>query len=321
MNKFALKAILCLTLIAPAFTARADLVGDTLSALQGAPQTDLASFKLQIDHLVDPKIDISQEVATLETMELEVRAMLPPNAPPSLRLAMLRRYLYTPGPWNGGKVFTYDHADPYGQDIRNKLLSDYLADRRGNCVTMPILLAGLGQRLGLKITLAAAPLHLLVKFTDENGVTWNLEATSGGGPARESHYRRLLPISDRALQSGIYLTPLSPRENRAVIAQIVQEKLMDDGAYDAALRLADGLLQEYPLFIHVLLKKGTSAYYLLKTEFYTRYPSPSDVPPALRPRLAALEAINTSSFTKAEALGWQPFDPAAPLQPLSPIGD
>jgi len=65
------------------------------------------------------------------------------------------------------------------------LLQRYLTTRRGNCITMPILFLALGQRLGLTMTLAEAPLHVFVKYTDDDGAVWNLEATSGGGVTRD----------------------------------------------------------------------------------------------------------------------------------------
>lgn len=90
-------------------------------------------------------------------------------------------------------------ADSYGQIPGNKLLADYLDDRQGNCVTMPLMMIILGQRIGLDITAATAPIHVLVKFGDDESKLWNLEDTSGGFLARDQHYRGLLPISDRAM--------------------------------------------------------------------------------------------------------------------------
>lgn len=44
---------------------------------------------------------------------------------------------------------------------------------------MPFLFIILGDRLGINVTASVAPLHVFVKFTDENGVIHNLETTSG----------------------------------------------------------------------------------------------------------------------------------------------
>ena len=128
--------------------------------------------------------------------------MIPPGADASTRVEVLRRVLFTAGAWNDNRPFTHDMTDPYGRKPGNKLLSDYLADRRGNCVTMPVLMIILGQRIGLDMTAASAPLHVLVRFRDDAGKLWNLQATSGGFPARDQHYRDLLPIPDRAMETA-----------------------------------------------------------------------------------------------------------------------
>jgi len=95
-------------------------------------------------------------------------------------------------------------SDPLGQNPTHDLLTSYLASRKGNCVSMPILFVILGERLGLNVTLSTAPLHVLVKYTDaQSGVTYNLEATSGGGFTRDAWYRQNLPMTDVAIANGI----------------------------------------------------------------------------------------------------------------------
>jgi hypothetical protein len=90
-----------------------------------------------------------------------------------------RRYLYEPSAANDHEAFHYDLTDALGHDTRNKLLSNYLATKKGNCVTMPLLFVILGQRLGIDLTLATAPKYLLVRFnSQEYGQRINLEATS-----------------------------------------------------------------------------------------------------------------------------------------------
>ena len=48
-------------------------------------------------------------------------------------------------------------------------MSHYLATRKGNCVSMPVLFVILGQKLGLPITLAIAPNHVFAKYKRDNG--------------------------------------------------------------------------------------------------------------------------------------------------------
>jgi regulator of sirC expression with transglutaminase-like and TPR domain len=271
--------------------------------------TDLAHIKFQIDHLVDASTDPKVGLAEIDRMVADLQKIIPPGADAWTNVDALRRFVYVAGPWNDNRPFAYDHDDPYGKDITNKLLSDYLADRRGNCITMPILFTILGQRLGLDMTLAAAPSHFLVKFTDDTGHIWNLEATSGAGRARDQHYRDLMPISDLSLSSGIYLQPLTHEETIAVMADLAVEKLIADGRNDDAMRVADAILKRYPLSVHAMIQKGSASYLLLKAECHEIYLSPAEVPESLRQRLALLQSVNQTIFNQAEALGWQPFTP------------
>jgi hypothetical protein len=134
------------------------------------------------------------------------------------KLSALRRVIYESGAWNGGRPFAYDHADPLGQNVRNKLIATYLATRRGNCVSMPVLVLIVGERMGLNLALSTAPLHIFLRHTEESGREINLEATSGAHPARTLWYRQNLPMTDRAIESGLYMRTLSRWEAVAHMA-------------------------------------------------------------------------------------------------------
>ncbi len=174
---------------------------------------------------------------------------------------------------------------------------------------MPILMIILGQRIGLDTTAASAPIHVLIKFRDDEGKLWNLGATSGGFPARDQHYRDLLPISDRAMETGIYLQPLTKAETVAVMAEVVMEDQIGKGRYMDGMAVADIALDHYPLFVKAMVRRGSAAFLILKQDFEAKYPSLDAVPEAERPRLDYLLRVNQTMFDKAEGLGWQPFNP------------
>ena len=290
--------------------ASADVRSDVKAIFAQDMETiDLARAKLELDRLVMPSVDVEAELAQIDAMATELAAMLPAEADSWTKVEILRRYLYEAGPWNDNRPFAYDMADPYGQIPGNKLLSDYLDDRQGNCVTMPILMIILGQRIGLDITAASAPIHVLVKFRDDEGKLWNLEATSGGFPARDQHYRDLLPISDRAMETGIYLQPLTKAETIAVMAEVVMEDQIAKGRYMDGMAVADIALDHYPLFVQAMVRRGSAAFLILKQDFEAKYPSLDAVPEDERPRLNYLLRVNQTMFDKAEGLGWQPFNP------------
>lgn len=270
-----------------AAAAAADIRADVEALFRlDPPRFDFARIKLETDRLIDPSIDVDARLAEVEHMAATIATANPPDASAWDRLGALRQFLYEPGSWNRNHPFAYDHDDPYGDEVTNKLLSDYLDDRRGNCVTMPFLVTILGQRLGLDMTPAMAPLHVFVKFTDDEGKTWNLEATSGAGAARDQHYRDHLPITDAALENGVFLTPLSREESIAVIASVVVEDLIARERYLDAMAVADILLEHYPNYAYIMVKKATAAYYLLKAEFHDKYGTADDVPKDHRAYLA-----------------------------------
>ncbi|MEP2781947.1 MAG: transglutaminase family protein, partial [Pseudoruegeria sp.] len=146
-----------------ATTALADIRADVREVFARDMDTlDFAHVKIEVDRMIDPSIDVDAQLAQIDQMVATIRTMLPPNATNWDKVETIRRYIYQAGAWNDGRAFSYDHDDPYGLDVRNKLLSDYIQDRRGNCITMPFLFIILGQRLGLDVTPAMAPLHVFV---------------------------------------------------------------------------------------------------------------------------------------------------------------
>jgi regulator of sirC expression with transglutaminase-like and TPR domain len=319
MHAVFLSAALALALLASplavpfASPACADVRDELRAILAQDPATvDLARAKLELDRLVDPGVDVEAELARIDAMAAAVRAMLPlgSEADAWAKVEALRRFIYEPGPWNEGQAFAYDMADPLGQEPANRRLADYLADRQGNCVTMPILFVVLGQRLGLDVTLAQAPLHLLVKLTDDEGQVWNLEATSGALPARDAYYRERLPITDRAVEAGLYLRPLGQEEAVAVMAEVVLGDLIEHSRYMDAMAAADLMAEHAPLDAYAVLKKGHAAALMIQGEL-ERYGGPDAVPEDAIPLLNYLGRVNADAFAQAEAMGWVPFDPAA----------
>jgi regulator of sirC expression with transglutaminase-like and TPR domain len=143
-------------------------------------QLDYARAKLAFDRIVDPSVNVEATLAQIDRLARAADVLAGPGASSAQRLSALRRVIYESGEWNGGHPFSYDHADPLGRNVRNKLISTYLRTRRGNCVSMPILFLLVGERMGLHLALSTAPLHIFLRYTDESEREINLEATSGG---------------------------------------------------------------------------------------------------------------------------------------------
>jgi regulator of sirC expression with transglutaminase-like and TPR domain len=291
----------------------------TIRAVLETPDAalDLAKAKLTFDKIVDSSIDVAATLKQLDQMTATVRSMAGPNASPIQKLAAVRKFIYVDGDWNGHRPFQYDLSDPLGHKIANKLLPTYLATRRGNCVSMPVLFIILADRLGLPVTASTAPQHIFAKFTDaDTGKIMNIEATSGGLPARDAWYRDKMPMSDEAVKNGVYLKTLSRKETVAVMAEIVIEQFMVAKRYHDVIAVSDLITKQNPSFVYAILDRGSAYAGLIETEFKAKYPTPRDIPAALLPTYRYYEEQNRLAFEKAEALGWRDTDgEAAPPKP------
>lgn len=268
-------------------------------------QLDYARAKLAFDRIIDTSFNADATFAEVERLATHATALAGAGANDAAKLAAVRRVIYTSGAWNGNRPFSYDLADPLGQNVRNKLLSTYLATRRGNCVSMPILFLLVGERMGLNLSLSTAPIHVFVRYTDPAGREMNLETTSGGHPARTLWYRQQMPMSDRAVASGLYLRTLTRREAVALMATTVMDFLMGERRYQEAIEVGEIILQHNPRDALTMVHVGSADAELMRTEFVERYPDPALIPPAMRARYAMLAQRNRQMFQAAEALGWE----------------
>jgi regulator of sirC expression with transglutaminase-like and TPR domain len=289
---------------AHAASASAERVRGVLSLPES--RLDFLDAATAFDQVIDKDSDPSTARTTVTRLADAARQMAGPEPSDAYKLAAVRKAIYGTGPWNYNRPFTYDLQDPLGQQVRSKMLSTYVRTRKGNCVSMPVLFLIVADKIGLKVRLAAAPLHLFVRYTDPAGVDHNLEATSGGHEAPADTYRRNMPMSDRAIRSGLYMRTLSKRETIAQMAASVLDFLMAERRYQDAADVADAMLAVNPRDAYALVKKGSAIGAMMEAEFQDKYPVPALIPPALRPRYAMLMAANQKAFRDAEALGWEP---------------
>jgi regulator of sirC expression with transglutaminase-like and TPR domain len=280
--------------------ARASQVRAVLAAPDH--ELDYARAKLDLDRIVDPSLDCDAALLELDRLASAARTLAGLDADEPGRLNALRKLIYEGGPWNDHRPFAYDHDDPYAID--RKLLPGYLTTRLGNCVTMPILFLILGERLGLDLRLASAPGHLFVRLHAANGAVLNLETTSGAGLTRTEWYQQCFKISDRAIESGLFMRSLSRREAVAEMASTVVEHLVEAGRLHDAALVASVMLEHAPRSCAAMLHLGTASALMLRDEIERRYASPLLIPPALRVRYHMLVQFNQSAFATAEALGW-----------------
>lgn len=314
---------LALLLMGPGLSAgRAEMVpGANINAVPEAKRVDallrqpeskmdLARIKLSMDKMIDPAIDVDAGVKQIDDMAAQVRAMLHGSPSSNERLQALRAYIYEKGPWNSYQSFSYDFDDPLGNNIRNKLMPQYLASKKGNCVTMPLLFVILGQRLGLDVTISTVPYHLFVKYADpETGTTYNLEATSGATPARDVWIRQQNPMTDKSIASGLYMRKLTKRETAAEMATTITGYFIQKHEHEKVIAMSDVVLAHYPKNASSMVWKGAAYGNIGHTRFASKYPTPNLIPPDEYGYFKYLEDQNRLWFAKAEALGWRPADP------------
>ena len=270
-----------------------------------AQEIDLARAKLTVDKLIDPTIDVDVNLKKIDAMVTRIKTMAGPGASSSAYMLALKHYLYEPGEWNNHQPYQYDLDDPLGTKLSNKLLPNYLSSKKGNCVTMPLLFVILGQRLGIDVTAATAPLHVLVKFRDETGASYNLETTSGANPTRDVWYREQIPMTDEAIANGVYLRPLTKKETAAVMVATLAEYYFERQEFEKAITLSDLTLEYYPKNAEAMVRKGSAYYRLLEKYYLSKYRSPDEIPDRAKGHFEYLSRNNLQWFAKAEALGWR----------------
>lgn len=293
---------------AAALQRRSD-IAEAVNAVLDRPnyELDYARAKVAFDRLIDPEVDEAWVLGELDRLTKSARELSGPSADDAAKLDALRRTIYESGPWNGMRPLAYDMSDPLGRHLPNALLHNYLANRLGQCVSMPILFLIVGERLGLNLALACAPYHLFIRYTAPRGRAINIEPTSGGRPARDEWIRRNHRVSDRAVETGIYMRSLRKREGVALMASTVVTHLWKRERVDDVIALCEALRPHSPRNVDLLLSQG-SAYGKLLDELRERHPHPWLAPPAVRALVTAYAERNMSLFAAAERLGWQPSD-------------
>ncbi len=294
---------LALSLLIPAIYTPA--LAQSLVTHAITSQSDVTTTKLALDKLVDPSIDEAAVRRELDELAAQARIIAGPNATDEQKINAVRRVIYKAGPWNDNRPFTYDHDDPLGLNVQNKLLSTYLRTRRGNCVSMPTLLI-LADRLGLNVSFGTAPLHVFIRYTDPQGRAFNIETTSGANLARPEWYRQNLPMTDKAIESGLYMRTLTRAETVAHMATTVMDARIDESKFQEAIDIGEIILEQFPRDGYTLVKRGHAYGELLRDQCIERFPSRNAMPPETRTRCDTMAKRNHEDFGKAEAMGWTP---------------
>jgi len=288
-----------------------DYVASIDRLLEKGNDTDYLEIKLTIDKLIDPSINNDAVRNQIAKMVDDINAMLSEDMTEWDKVLILRKYIYDSGEWNNHRPFSYDLDDPLGKSRTSRLLHYFLKTRKGNCVSMPILHAILGQKIGLDMTVSTAPLHMFVQYTNENGQTINIEATSGGHTSRTAWYQKNLPMLPLAIKNGMFLKKLTTEETIAVMGHDLANHLLLQGPYKDSILVSERLIKLFPNYGPLYLSRGSAFSKLIDTEFKAKYPDHKSIPVELRSDLKYYFQQNMASFKIAEELGWRDPDELA----------
>jgi hypothetical protein len=111
----------------------------------------------------------------------------------------------------------FTEGDYDGRDSRNLFLHGLLSGHGGTCVTLPVLYLAVGRRLGYPLFLVKTSDHYFIRWDEPGAERFNVEcAVRGFASFSDQHYQTWkTPITDREVQTGVFLRNLTRREELA----------------------------------------------------------------------------------------------------------
>lgn len=157
---------------------------------------------------------------------------------------------------NNYNPYTYDFDDFMGEkDWCKMFVTKLMKTKSGNCHSLPYYYKILCEEIGAEASLALAPNHIYIKHIDEKGQWTNLELTNGGF-SRDQWIIKQMAISVEAIKSGVYMTPLSPKESIAMaMFDLASAYNFEYGYDDFILEITDTALQYFPKCIPLIMMK------------------------------------------------------------------
>lgn len=282
---------------------------------------DLAKVEVVVEHMIDPQVNQAETLRQLDTLATNARARFPQgNATDTEEKGLiLISTMKDPGPWNDNRPFRYDLDNPLGTNVTDKLLSHFLETRLGNCVSMPVMFAILGQKLGLPVTLSTAPLHEFAKFKKNDGRWQNIEVTSYGSIS-DLRYRQQMAIPPLAMANKLWLQTLTRKQSALVIIETLVEFYDVTAQPERELTLTAWVLHNYPQDLPALIYRGKAFVQLYKTR-YDQYGAPRNIPSSMRADAEEIGNSINATFARVDALGWVDETPKHKAAYLKSIQD
>ena len=108
-------------------------------------------------------------------------------------------------------------------------------------------------------------------------------------------------VSERALETGVYLQALTAKESVAMMLTLLCEHYEDRQEWERSKAVAEIVLEHYPTSVYAMLKMGNA--YAGLMDQTRKMMAPGLTKPEAE-HLAELSTQNEYWFAKAEELGW-----------------
>lgn len=280
---------------------------DALTEILEDEALSLTEAKLRIDALVDPDINIAATRAKIRHLADNALRLAGTGATDGEKVLALKQLIYQPGLWNFMSPFSYDFDNPQGRRAQHKTLAYYLDTRKGNCVSMPLLFLAVADEMGVEMNISPAPQHVFLQFDNpDTGTVQHLEATSGADPQRIVWQRQVLPMTDKAIETGMYMKRLSRREMIAGMAETLLQDLAAKGNQRERFEVAQLMVREFPQFDVALLHTINASRALIREEIVSQYPTPADIPDDAQADFDTWALADAETQQRLFELGWCP---------------
>ena len=158
-------------------------------------------------------------------------------------------------------------------DWTKMFVTKLMKTHKGNCHSLPYFYKILCNEIDADASLALAPNHLYIKHIDEKGQWTNVELTNGGFP-RDQWIISQMAISVEAIKNGIYMAPLTEKENIVLaMFDLVTCYEYQYGNDEFVLSVCNTALTYFPDFILMLMSKANCIRDMIKAEKKQQVPN------------------------------------------------
>jgi len=216
-------------------------------AAQADVEIDVAEGALVIAKEEYPQLDVSAYLGQIDAMAASARAMVLADTGETSRVARLNYFLFVRQGFRGN---TDDYYDP-----RNSYLNEVLDRRTGIPITLGIVYAEVGRRLGLPVCGVSFPGHFLVKHLGERELI--IDPFTGGIIDAAECARRYREVhGPQARFDARLLRPAAHREILRRLLANLKQIFVERQDWPRALACLDRMLLLAPNAAHELRERG-----------------------------------------------------------------